>query len=208
MTVYSGGHEDLALTAFEAQRPRLTGIASRILGSVDDAQDFRLRWAAVPGSEVRNAEALLATIVTRLPVDRLRRAKTQREAYPGAWLAEPLRAQADPEASAGRAEASVRQLVHCTRARVQDGGARYDADRGHHAQVVEQFPAACQSADSGALLKIMAPDVVLHSDGGAVAQAPPRPAYGSGKISRLMQSIAGGIPEGHHDLGAVTWRRA
>ncbi|HEX2744064.1 MAG TPA: hypothetical protein VHN16_06625 [Streptosporangiaceae bacterium] len=206
MTVDSGGDEDLALAAFEA--PRLTGIASRILGSVDDAQDPRLRWAAVPGSEVRHAEALLATIVTRLPVDRLRRAKTQREACRWGCLAEPLRAQADPEAAAGRAEASVRQLVHCARARVQDGEARYDAGRGHHAQVVEQFRAACQPADSGALLKIMAPDVVLHSDGGAVAQAPPRPTCGSGKISQLMQSIAGGIPGGHHELGAVTWRPA
>jgi hypothetical protein len=74
MTMDSGGDEGLALAAFEAQRPRLTGIAYRLLGSVDDVQDVVqaawLRWAVVPGSEVRSAEALLTTIVTRLSVDR------------------------------------------------------------------------------------------------------------------------------------------
>ena len=240
MTQDPGGDEDIALAAFEAQRPRLTGIAYRILGSADDAQDAVqdawLRWSSVTGSEVRNAEALLTTIVTRLSLDRLRRAKTQREAYTGPWLAQPCRAQVDPEAAAeladslslamlvvletlspleraafilhevfehpyadistalDRSQASVRQLVHRARVRIQDGATRYDTDPAHHAQVVEQFLAACLSADSGALLKVMAPDVVLLSDGGGVAQAPLRPIQGSAKVSRLMQSIAGRAP--------------
>jgi RNA polymerase sigma-70 factor, ECF subfamily len=242
MTVGSGGEQNLALAAFEAQRPRLTGIAYRILGSADDAQDAVqdawLRWAAVSDGAVRNAEALLTTIVTRLSVDRLRREKARREAYTGEWLAVPLRAQGDPEGAAeladslslamlvvletlspleraafilhevfdhpyaevstalDRSEASVRQLVHRARVRVQDGAARYDADPAQHAQVVAQFLAACQSADSGALLEVMAPDVVLHSDGGGVAQAPLRPIHGSDKVGRLMQSIAARLPEG------------
>jgi RNA polymerase sigma-70 factor (ECF subfamily) len=82
---------------FAAHRPRLFGIAYRMLGSRAEAedvlQDAYLRWhdAGRAGqTEIRNVEAWLVTIVTRLAIDRLRILKNERERYPGFWLPEPL----------------------------------------------------------------------------------------------------------------------
>src|SRR5262245_37208318 len=73
-------------------RGRLTGLAYRMLGSRSDAedvvQDAYLRF--VGAHDVRNAEAFLVTIVTRLCLDRLKSAKAQREVYVGQWLPEPV----------------------------------------------------------------------------------------------------------------------
>ena len=84
--------EDLA-DAFEAQRPRLTRLAYRMLGSVGEAedavQDAWLRWTKA-GDAVTDPAAWLVRVTTRLCIDRLRAAKAEREAYRGPWLPEPL----------------------------------------------------------------------------------------------------------------------
>jgi RNA polymerase sigma-70 factor, ECF subfamily len=73
-------------------RGRLLGLAYRMTGSRSDAedvvQDAYLRFARA--HDVRNAEAFLVTIVTRLCLDRLKSAKAQRELYVGPWLPEPV----------------------------------------------------------------------------------------------------------------------
>ena len=78
---------------FETLRPRLQGIAYRMLGSVAEAeevvQDAWLRWHAADQTELQTPEAWLVTVTTRLAIDRLRAAKLQREHYPGFWLPEP-----------------------------------------------------------------------------------------------------------------------
>ena len=79
---------------FDAQRSRLFGIAYRMLGSRADAedtvQDAYIRWHGSEPSELHSPKAWLATIVTRLCIDRLRAAKTERETYTGPWLPEPF----------------------------------------------------------------------------------------------------------------------
>jgi RNA polymerase sigma-70 factor, ECF subfamily len=79
--------------AFEAQRPRLTRLAYRMLGSVAEAedavQDAWLRWQAA-GEGVEDPAAWLVRTTSRLCIDRLRAAKARREAYKGPWLPEPL----------------------------------------------------------------------------------------------------------------------
>jgi RNA polymerase sigma-70 factor, ECF subfamily len=73
-------------------RARLLGLAYRMLGSRSDAedavQDAYLRFTGA--QDVRNPEAFLVTIVTRLCLDRLKSAKAQREIYVGPWLPEPV----------------------------------------------------------------------------------------------------------------------
>jgi RNA polymerase sigma-70 factor, ECF subfamily len=73
-------------------RGRLLGLAYRMLGSRSDAedvvQDAYLRFADAQG--VRNPEAFLVTIVTRLCLDRLKSARAHREIYVGPWLPEPV----------------------------------------------------------------------------------------------------------------------
>jgi len=79
---------------FAGHRDRLFGIAYRMLGSRADAedvlQDAWLRWHEQDSSQLRSTEAWLTTMVTRLAIDRLRSAKTQRASYFGPWLPEPL----------------------------------------------------------------------------------------------------------------------
>ena len=73
-------------------RSRLLGLAYRMLGSRSDAedvvQDAYLRFAGA--QDVQNPEAFLVTVVTRLCLDRLKSAKSQREIYVGPWLPEPV----------------------------------------------------------------------------------------------------------------------
>lgn len=85
--------------AFAACRPRLLGIAYGLLGELTEAedvvQDAWLRWNGADSDAVRNPEAFLVTVTTRLALDRLRSARAQREVYVGPWLPEPL--VTDPE---------------------------------------------------------------------------------------------------------------
>src|SRR5215204_979859 len=76
----------------EELRPQLFGIAYRMLGSVADAEDvvqeafLRLRQA----EGVRSDQAWLVSVTTRMAIDRLGRASTERAAYEGQWLPEPV----------------------------------------------------------------------------------------------------------------------
>jgi len=77
-------------------RPRAFAIAYRMLGSVSEAEDVvqealvRLHGVLESGEEIEVPEAYLATVVTRLGIDRLRSAQVRRETYVGEWLPEPV----------------------------------------------------------------------------------------------------------------------
>ncbi len=93
---------------FERHRPRLFGVAYRMLSSRADAedvvQDAYLRWHRGASDELRSPEAWLVTTVTRLCIDRLRTVRAERERYVGPWLPEPLLGEA---AQAADAEAEL-----------------------------------------------------------------------------------------------------
>lgn len=88
-----------ATATFTALRPRLHGIAYRMLGSVSEAedvvQDVWISWNEAQQATIGNAEAWLVTATTRRSIDRLRAAKARREHYAGIWLPEPV-LTADP----------------------------------------------------------------------------------------------------------------
>lgn len=96
--------EDTAL--FETARPRLMGIAYRILGSRADAedavQDTGLRWLAADRAAIHTPLAWMTTACTRRAIDMLRAARRRRVDYPGDWLPEPVPTAAidGPEAQA------------------------------------------------------------------------------------------------------------
>jgi RNA polymerase sigma-70 factor, ECF subfamily len=79
---------------FEQLRRRLFSVAYRMTGTRADAEDIvqeaYLRWHRTDVGEVRSPEAWLVSAVTRLAIDRLRKASAEREAYTGPWLPEPL----------------------------------------------------------------------------------------------------------------------
>lgn len=100
---------DEAASIFAEVRPRLFGIAYRILGSAADAEDVVqevwLRWQLYDRSAVVNAPAFLATTATRMAINVATSARSRRETYVGPWLPEPVDTSADPELGAVRAEA-------------------------------------------------------------------------------------------------------
>ncbi|MDO3702687.1 RNA polymerase sigma-70 factor [Micromonospora sp. C28SCA-DRY-2] len=97
------------LTEFLAIRPRLFGIAYRMLASVTEAedvvQDAWLRWQGTDRRKVDNPAAFLTTTTTRLAVNAAGSARARRERYVGPWLPEPVDTSADPTLGAERAEA-------------------------------------------------------------------------------------------------------
>jgi len=103
------GEQDDGLANFNSVRPRLFGIAYRMLGSAAEAedvlQDVWLRWQGTHRSVVENPHAFLATTTKRLCINLAQSAHTRRETYIDAWLPEPVDTSSDPELSAERGEA-------------------------------------------------------------------------------------------------------
>ena len=79
---------------FEAQRRQLTGLAYRMLGSLDEAQDVvqeaYLRWHQADRDQVANPHAYLSQTVARLCLDYLKSGRARHEHYIGPWLPEPV----------------------------------------------------------------------------------------------------------------------
>jgi RNA polymerase sigma factor (sigma-70 family) len=100
---------DDGLSAFMRARPRLFGIAYRMLRSAAEAedvvQDVWIRWQTADRSVVRNAAAFLATTATRLAINVMQSARARRETYNGPQVLEPVDTSTDPAAQAGRREA-------------------------------------------------------------------------------------------------------
>ncbi|WP_234587919.1 RNA polymerase sigma factor SigJ [Micromonospora sp. MH99] len=97
-----------ALEVFGAVRPRLFGIAYRMLGSVAEAEDVVqeawLRWQQTDRSQVRDPIGFLVTTTSRLALNAATSAHARRELYPGPWLPEPVDTAADPTLQAERTE--------------------------------------------------------------------------------------------------------
>jgi RNA polymerase sigma-70 factor (ECF subfamily) len=100
---------DDAVAVFNEVRPRLMGIAYRMLGSHSEAEDLVqevwLRWQAADRSAVQSPVAYLSTAVTRLAINASQSARARRETYIGPWLPEPVDTSADPYLGAERGEA-------------------------------------------------------------------------------------------------------
>ncbi|MFE0510221.1 RNA polymerase sigma-70 factor [Streptomyces sp. NPDC058964] len=79
---------------FETHRPRLFGLAYRMLGSAEEAedtvQDAFLRFDGADRAAIEHPSAWLARTVTNLCLNRLTSARARREQYVGAWLPEPV----------------------------------------------------------------------------------------------------------------------
>jgi RNA polymerase sigma-70 factor (ECF subfamily) len=105
---HDGGLDDVAAD-FALVRPRLFGIAYRMLGGVADAedivQDVWVKWQAHDRTVVRDATAFLVTMTTRLSINATQTARARRETYVGPWLPEPVDTTADPELGAERGAA-------------------------------------------------------------------------------------------------------
>jgi RNA polymerase sigma-70 factor (ECF subfamily) len=99
---------DQAASSFVSLRPRLFGVAHRILGSPSEAEDIVqevwLRWQATDRTVVKDPPAFLATTTARLAINVAQSARSRREAFVDPWLPEPADTSADPELGAERGE--------------------------------------------------------------------------------------------------------
>jgi len=177
-----------AVDAFAAARPKLFSIAYRMLGTRADAedvlQDAWLRWHRVDQSTLQSTEAWLVTVVTRLAIDRLRLAKSERENYVGWWLPEPLVEEIDertPEAVAELAgELSVALLWVLERLSPEERAAflmrqAFDQDYADIAQVLGKSEAACRQ--------------LVHRAAERVQQERPRFDVSYGAQHRLLEKF-------------------
>ncbi len=167
-----GSGDPSAEHVFEAERPRLTGLAYRMLGSLSDAEDVVqeawLRWQRADHDEIRNPAAWLTTVSSRLALDRLRTQRRRREDYVGPWLPEPIVTApaggvgADPAHAAELAESmTLGFLVVLDRLGPVERAVFLLADvfgepYAEIAEVVDRSPEACRQIASRARRKVRA----------------------------------------------------
>jgi RNA polymerase sigma-70 factor (ECF subfamily) len=147
---------DTASLTFNRLRPRLRGIAYRMLGSLAEAeevvQDAWLRWHEADYVARDDPTGWLVTVTTRLSINRLRAAKVQREHYAGLWLPEPVLTDAadSPEQMLERADdVSVAFLLMLERLTPEARAAFllrevFDADYDELASAIGKSEAACR----------------------------------------------------------------
>jgi RNA polymerase sigma-70 factor, ECF subfamily len=104
--------------SFQIVRPRLFGIAYRVLGSASEADDVVqetwIRWQGTDRTLVRDVAAFLATTTMRLALNVSQSAHARRETHIGLWHFDRVDAAANPWLDAERGEAvesAVRTLL-------------------------------------------------------------------------------------------------
>ncbi|MEV5572061.1 sigma-70 family RNA polymerase sigma factor [Spirillospora sp. NPDC052269] len=106
---------DKATAVFLETRPRLFGIAYRMLASRVEAedlvQDTWLRWQGAERAAIANPAAFLTLITTRLSINAAQSARVRRESAMEPWLPEPVDTGADPAAGAERGDALEHALL-------------------------------------------------------------------------------------------------
>ncbi|MEJ8641924.1 RNA polymerase sigma-70 factor [Streptomyces sp. MS1.HAVA.3] len=89
-------------------------------------------------------------------------------------------------AAVGKSPAAVRQIAHRARKHVDARRPRQTVSARQTREALESFRRVLETGDPQGLLDVLAPDVVLMSDGGGIKQAAPRPIAGADKVARFM----------------------
>ncbi|MFF5254109.1 RNA polymerase sigma-70 factor [Streptomyces leeuwenhoekii] len=88
-------------------------------------------------------------------------------------------------AAVGKSPAAVRQIAHRARQHVDARRPRKTVSPSETRAALESFRRALETRDPQDLLDVLAPDVVLVSDGGGIKRAAVRPVVGAGKVVRF-----------------------
>jgi RNA polymerase sigma-70 factor (TIGR02957 family) len=91
----------------------------------------------------------------------------------------------------GKSRAAVRQIAHRARAHVAARRPRGTTSTAEMRRTVEAFRQAVETGDLQRLLDLLAPDVVLLTDGGGVVRAALAPVVGADRVARVLSRIAG-----------------
>ncbi|MFB6945236.1 RNA polymerase sigma-70 factor [Streptomyces sp. NPDC060286] len=85
-----------------------------------------------------------------------------------------------------KSPAAVRQIAHRARRHVDARRPRAAVSASETRAALESFRRALETGDLQGLLDVLAPEVVLMSDGGGVKQAARRPVIGADKVARFI----------------------
>ncbi|MEU7879006.1 RNA polymerase sigma-70 factor [Microbispora bryophytorum] len=86
----------------------------------------------------------------------------------------------------GKSQPAVRQIAHRARAHVAARRPRDTVSPAETQAALHAFRRAVETGDLQSMLDILAPDVVLLSDGGGIRKALTQPVVGAGKVARLL----------------------
>ncbi len=104
-----GSVSEADVASFEKVRPRMFGIAYRVLGSATEAddvvQDAWIRWHRIERAEIRDTAAFLATTTTRLAINIVQSARVRHETHIEPALLDRVDTRADATLDAQRIEA-------------------------------------------------------------------------------------------------------
>ncbi|RDZ27306.1 RNA polymerase sigma-70 factor [Lysobacter silvisoli] len=179
---------DPSTDLFLQLQPRLLGVAYRMLGSLAEAedvvQDVWLGWNAAAPGEILDPEAWLVTTTSRRSIDRLRRARSERERYAGIWLPEPVitAAPATPEElQEASSDLSLAFLTVLERLSPEARAAYllrevFDADYPDIARVLDKNEAACRQ--------------IVHRAKSQLREERPRYVVSAEAHQRLMRRFA------------------
>jgi RNA polymerase sigma-70 factor (ECF subfamily) len=92
-------------------------------------------------------------------------------------------------AAVDKTPAAVRQIAHRARNHVDARRPREVVDGAEREAVTERFMAAVATGDLQSLMDVLAPDVVLITDGGGVKQAALRPIHGVTKVLGFLVGV-------------------
>ncbi|MFE4411215.1 RNA polymerase sigma-70 factor [Streptomyces sp. NPDC056821] len=96
-------------------------------------------------------------------------------------------------AAVDKSPAAVRQIAHRARRHVDARRPRKVVSPSETRAALESFQRAFETGDLQGLLDVLAPEVVLMSDGGGVKQAALRPVVGAEKVVRMFVGGAGKV---------------
>ncbi|PXY22788.1 RNA polymerase sigma-70 factor [Prauserella muralis] len=86
----------------------------------------------------------------------------------------------------GKSPAAVRQIAHRARSHVAARRPRDVASPAETSAALDAFRRAVETGDLQGFVDVLAPDVVVLSDGGGIKQAILRPVVGADKVMRLL----------------------
>ena len=92
-------------------------------------------------------------------------------------------------ATLGRSATACRQLASRARTRLREARPRFAVPAGEGERLVAAFQQAAQSGDLAGLTRLLAPEAVLHSDGGGRVRAARRQILGADRIARMFSIL-------------------
>jgi RNA polymerase sigma-70 factor (ECF subfamily) len=88
-----------------------------------------------------------------------------------------------------KSEPAVRQIASRARTHVEERRPRSSVTAAERDAVIERFRAATETGDLQSLMDVLAPDVVLMTDGGGKVQAALNPIFGRDKVLRFLTAV-------------------